>query len=265
MDTENKLIENLNNEIFCLKYELDAISDLTIHNRAERWVKGFMFPRIEKEHEDRYDYILQRVAGKEVLDIACGSGYGTYLLAHKGNASKVVGVDLNDQAVKYGNHRYSHPNIKRIVGDATEVTFEKQFDVVVSFETIEHIPHVQKFVQNIYQNLKVGGILAISTPVVIKTTETPFNPFHIVEWSHEDFLAIFKNQYELETVILQNPVFQIRKNSWLLRCINYLIKSVGFKKQIPTVYYGAEFEKLTGQYNMKNCFSGYQMLVLKKK
>jgi 2-polyprenyl-3-methyl-5-hydroxy-6-metoxy-1,4-benzoquinol methylase len=109
------------------------------------------------------------------LDIACGCGYGTFLMAEKG-AESVIGVDLSEDAIRYGNHRYARQNLKRFVADATTFKHDYLFDVIVSFETIEHIPDYSGFIENLYHNLSDNGTLLISTPITKTTTTSPKIP-----------------------------------------------------------------------------------------
>ena len=73
---------------------------------------------------------------KNILDIACGSGFGSYIIATDGKAKQVIGVDLDNDAIRYANHKFHHDNIKRFVGDAVKFKYKEKFDIIISFETI---------------------------------------------------------------------------------------------------------------------------------
>lgn len=256
---ENKIDKDL----FCLNYELIALSDVLIRKKAERWVHGFIDNITENEHLDRYEFLLDKVEGKEILDIACGSGYGTFLLSEKGKAKRVIGVDLDENAIKYGDYKYPSENINRIIADATEFNYSIKFDVVVSFETIEHIPDFRKLINNLYDNLKEGGLLYISTPITLKTNRTPNNPYHVIEWSFTDFQNLFADLFEIKEIYIQNVFIKLKE--WKVPSLFQKIKN-----RIVTdssVYHieGKKFEIFTGQYDMNYCSHGYQMLVLEKK
>lgn len=197
-------LHDLDKEVFCLKFEQNALADLLIRKKAERWVHGFIDKLTEEQHLNRYNFVLDKVEGKNVLDIACGSGYGSYLIAKKGNANKVIGVDLDEDAIVYGNYRYPHVNIERIKSDATTYRNSEKFDVIVSFETIEHIPDYEKYVKNLFENLTNDGVLYISTPITKQTTASPANPFHVIEWSFQDFHNLFKKFFIIKEIYLQD-------------------------------------------------------------
>ena len=125
----NSLLE----DIFCLKYEMKALSDITLRRESERWIPGFLYKVTEEEHLDRYNYIINLTADKNILDIACGSGFGSYIIATEGNAKQVIGVDLDNDAIRYANHKFQHNKIKRFAEDAVprrQVQYSCDFRVV---------------------------------------------------------------------------------------------------------------------------------------
>lgn len=262
MNTKNQLEE----EIFCLKYELNTFAEGVLHTSGERWVKGFLLHTTEKQHQDRYDFVCNYVNNKNVLDIACGSGFGSYLMATKGNAKSIVSVDLDPDALRYAAHRHNHDNISHICEDATKFNSEKKFDVIVSFETIEHIPNYSDFVKNLNNLLIENGTLVISTPINKKTTTELRNPYHVIEWSFEDFHNLFKDKFKIEAIYLQNAAFT-KNHIPLVRAKNF-VKSIALndKNTNPKkTIYGKAWEKFDNQYDMTNCVGGFQTLVLHKK
>ncbi len=146
------------------------------------------------EHLVRYKAATALVKKKIVLDIACGSGYGSNMLAAE--AKKVIGVDLNQPAIDYAREHYSSEKIEFKIGDAVEIPLEdKSVDVVVSFETIEHIQDYKKFVAEVKRVLRDGGQFIVSTP---NDTEFPEGAdFHVHEFKQmelEELLgSFFKN------------------------------------------------------------------------
>jgi cyclopropane fatty-acyl-phospholipid synthase-like methyltransferase len=254
--------KNIEEELFCMQFELEAMANLVIHNRAERWVYKYMFNDIEQEHLARYKFAIGLTSGKEVLDVACGSGYGSYLLATEGNAAKVQGFDLDESAIRYGNYRYKHPNVNRAIKNVLELSPELKFDVVVSFETIEHIPDYRLFLANMQAALKADGLLMVSTPIVEATSTKCNNPHHVIEWSFNDFSKLISEYFSIETVYVQSIKLRSDrpKNSLFHRVIR---KITG--KYPNTNFTRPVFEKFTNQYNTGEITQGYQVLVCKHK
>ena len=123
-------------------------------------VKGM----IELEHYHRYLFSLPFCKNKTVLDIASGEGYGTYLLSQQ--SKKIIGVDIDKDAIGHAKNKYEIcENITFIHGSCLDIPVSKNsIDVVVSFETIEHIYEHEIFLREIKRVLKKDGILVISTP-----------------------------------------------------------------------------------------------------
>ena len=123
-------------------------------------------PFITYEHWHRYLYATPYCAGKVVLDIASGEGYGSALLAE--HAAEVHGVDLSEEAVEHARRAYPRPNLRFTAGSASAIPIpgEHRFDVVVSFETIEHLdqPSQDLFLREVRRLLKPDGVFLVSTP-----------------------------------------------------------------------------------------------------
>jgi 2-polyprenyl-3-methyl-5-hydroxy-6-metoxy-1,4-benzoquinol methylase len=261
---ETNLAE-IREELFCLNFELKAISDLLIYGKAERWVHGFMTPSVEHEHLDRYNFILKHVQNKKVLDIACGCGYGTYLISKNGNANSVLGVDIDESSIRYGNHRYYNEKVIRQVNNALEFPSKDKFDIIVSFETIEHISEYEKLINKFYELLDTNGLLFISTPISKITTTKPGNKYHEIEWSFSDFHYLFVKKFKINEIYLQNIKINKYKLNYIHRAVNFLYRKITNKNYFLNIETGKSFEKYNNNYEMKNCESGYQMLVLSKK
>jgi len=149
---------------------------------------------IYAEHMARYFFAGQFVAAKDVLDVASGSGYGTRYLSNKG-AAKVVGVDNSREAVKYSQEKYQTSGIEFILADAAKLPFENDiFDIVVSFETIEHLDDQEKFLREIKRVLRKDGLLIISTPNVLVFPKG--NTFHKKELAPFEFRDILSRYFK---------------------------------------------------------------------
>lgn len=160
--------------------------DITI--TGERVVLGTANPRNETDHLDRYRFSAEYVEGKRVLDVACGSGYGTHLLAERG-AKEVCGVDISKEAIEYAKEKYVHEAVSFHSASAAELPFQDDvFDVIVSFETIEHLPDDVRaaYLAEMQRVLAPGGVVIISTPNKEITTpwkDKPNNPYHVLEYT----------------------------------------------------------------------------------
>lgn len=254
---------NLEEEIFCTNYELKTLSDLYFFGKAERWVKGFMNENTENEHLNRYKFALNFVEGKDVLEIACGSGFGCYYLLKEGNANSVTGVDLDSDAVRYGNNRYYDKSITRFVDDATNFCSESKYDTITCFETVEHVPDYKRLIQNLHKNLKEDGVLLISTPITEITNPTPNNKFHVIEWNFYDFHELFASYFKMDKIIIQNVRIAVKE--WIVPNLLEKIKNrIVADKTVYTIT-GKDIEEFKGQYDMSKCIGGFQLLVLTKK
>ncbi len=253
--TNEELIE----EVFCSKFENKTFADIFFRNEVERWVYSYMYDVTEKEHLQRYQYAKKYTQNKKVLDIACGSGYGSYIIANEGGAAEVVGVDLDKDSIRYANHRFPSRNIKRIVGDAQEFMEHGAYDVIVSFETIEHLPKYELFLENMSKTLKENGVFFVSTPIVNTTSTVCKNPFHIIEWNFQDFHTLLEKYFNIEEIFLQNIHFKQQKIKKTFFG-KLFMKRAKFKTTPPII-----FEKYVGQLNIENIAEGYQMLICRKK
>lgn len=163
---------------------MNNITDKTIKDTGERMVpayhKGHM---VYGEHTVRYEAAAEIVRNKVVLDIASGSGYGSSHLSM--SAKKVYGVDVDADAIKYSQKNYSSKNVSFMLGDGTNIPLDdNSVDVVISFETIEHIEDYTKFMEEVKRVLKDDGIMILSTPNDIEFPES--NHFHIHEFERRE-------------------------------------------------------------------------------
>lgn len=136
-------------------------------NRIERMDASVeVFDEIRRKfHYSRYEFACQYIAGKAVADIACGTGYGTDLLVNLGKASRAIGVDIDPDTIEYAKDKHMHEGIEFICasGDNTGIPSES-VDVVISFETIEHVPDDIALLDEFRRILRSDGVLVCSTP-----------------------------------------------------------------------------------------------------
>ena len=177
--------------------------------------------KMVKDHFSRYRFAIPFVKNKVVLDIACGVGYGSEMLALNG-AKSVVGVDISDEAIIYAKNRYSHKNVVFITANAVSTPFKDgAFDVVVSFETIEHLKKSRIFVKEVARVLKKGGLLILSSPngLYEKVFE---NPFHYNEFDLPELRKLLKGYFaNIKVYGQQNvPVLYMHLVSKIINIIN---------------------------------------------
>jgi len=157
---------------------------------------------IYAEHIARYLFASQFVRGKRVLDIASGTGYGSNLMKQAG-AADVVGVDYAREAVAYASEQHASHEPNFLVGDAENVPLrDGSFDVVVSFETVEHVHEHHNMLREMKRLLGTGGLLVMSTPN--KGIYQEGNPFHLKEFTFEEFDADLKEYFKTVAILPQD-------------------------------------------------------------
>lgn len=153
------------------------------------------------EHLLRYEFAKRFIAKKIVADIACGSGYGSQILARAG-AEKVLAVDASSEAIDEAKKKYDQTNIVWQVGNAENLEIgAREVDVLISFETIEHLQHPEKFVQQAARILKSDGLVIISTPN--KAVYHEANPYHIKEFTRLEFEEILGQHFQNVKILEQ--------------------------------------------------------------
>lgn len=165
-----------------------------LENDYERMVPEFHKHTLTyAEHVTRYSGALDIVKDKVVLDIASGSGYGTKMLADV--AKKVYGVDVNEVAVNYARKHYDRNNLEYKVGDGESIPLDdNSVDVVVTFETIEHIKDYAQFVKEVKRVLKPDGLAIVSTPNDLEFAEG--NHFHLHEFEYDELVSLLKKDFK---------------------------------------------------------------------
>ena len=163
--------------------------------------------QIAFEHLHRYYFARDLVKGCRVLDVACGEGYGSWILAN--SALEVVGVDIAFDAVRHARGKYTNSNIRFVEASAAKLPFDDDmFDAVVSFETIEHLDLHQEMLSEIKRVLSKDGLLIISSPNKQYYSIEPGyqNPFHVKELFREEFLELIKSYFSNMTLFGQRVV-----------------------------------------------------------
>ena len=146
------------------------------------------------QHIYRYKFAARFAAGRDILDIACGEGYGTATLRAVG-ARSVIGVDIDPASCAHARAKYG---VDARVADAARLPLaDDSFDLVVSFETIEHVPEPRRMVEECYRVLRPGGQLMISTPNtdVYNSDDKKANPFHCSEMTEREFTILLRARF----------------------------------------------------------------------
>jgi 2-polyprenyl-3-methyl-5-hydroxy-6-metoxy-1,4-benzoquinol methylase len=153
--------------------------------------------RLLREHIIRYVFASQFVRDKVVLDVACGSGYGSSYLANKG-ARGVVGGDREPEAIAQAKQYYKKGGVEFVLLDATRMPIrDSSFDVIVSFETIEHVAEYEKFLGECRRVLRDNGHFICSTPnVQTPGVEKAVNPYHVNEFSGEQLCQLLNGYFQ---------------------------------------------------------------------
>jgi 2-polyprenyl-3-methyl-5-hydroxy-6-metoxy-1,4-benzoquinol methylase len=140
-----------------------------------------------RRHLVVYEWIAERVTGKRVIDMACGEGYGSDLLAV--SAASVVGVDANPEAHEHARLRYVADNL-RYERDLVE-SFAEPCEAVVFLQTIEHVQDPGAILDHFRAMLEPGGVAYISTPNLLTLAppgaEKSENPWHVKEYRAAEF------------------------------------------------------------------------------
>lgn len=157
---------------------------------------------------DRYNFVREFVPGKAVLDIACGSGYGTRMMKDAG-ATSAVGLDLSDEAVVFAKTHYGTEGLEFHQGDACRFDLGRRFGVIVSFETIEHVPDVAGFLESVKRHMEPDGTFIVSTPWSTPGFDKPQNPHHLIEWSLTEFEALLNGHFSTVRMLVQDPYIRI--------------------------------------------------------
>lgn len=199
---------------------------------------------IEGQHLAKYKFALSFCKKKSILEIGCGSGYGSKFLVENG-ASKIKAFDIDSKAINFAIVNYPDPRIKFANADAQTLKLKEKFDIFLSFEVIEHLSKPDKLLELAQEAIKEKGFVVISTPnkkFSILDNGKPSNPYHIHEYFPDEFEEMLKRYFksvQLYGVILSNPNVAKEENKlhrsfrwklinftvnkrWIRRLMNYI-------------------------------------------
>jgi len=176
---------------------------------GERVIPGQVDIDLLNEHMARYTFAARLARGKRVLDAGCGAGYGSAELAH--TAESVVGLDIAAEAVEFARANYRLPNLCFLQASGAALPHpDSAFGLAVAFEVVEHLEHWREFLLEVRRVLAQAGHFVVSTPNTLYYTESRgaqgANPFHIHEFTFEEFRGELSAIFPHVTMFLENHV-----------------------------------------------------------
>ncbi len=157
--------------------------------------------RIVYEHLHRYALSREFVSGLRVLDLACGTGYGTAILGEV--AAQATGLDISSAAIREARKRYGSDRVKYVIGDCFDLPFEADsFDVVVANEMIEHVEDHPALLAEVRRVLVDKGLFLVSTPnKPVYNRYKPPNTYHVAEMEIPEFRKLLTDRFKHVSMI----------------------------------------------------------------
>jgi len=171
-----------------------------------------------RRHLAVYEWIAERCRGLDVVDLACGEGYGSAVLARR--AARVTGVDANPDAHEHARLRYSAPGV-RFVRDLID-SYSERCDAVVLLQTIEHVEDAASVLAHMKGMLRPGGTAYVSTPNVLtlapEGAERSGNPWHVHEYRPREYRALCESRFDHVELLGLYHARRLRVHELALRC-----------------------------------------------
>lgn len=179
--------------------KLESTGERVIEDAYQNSLGGYV---IYLMHKASYQFVRKICAGRNVLDLGCGSGYGAASLAD--TALHVTAVDVSAEAAAYAADRYKAPNLifQAIAADATLPFVDESFDVVLSFQVIEHVSDEAHYFREARRVLKRGGMMVVITPdrrLRLLPYQKPWNRWHLREYSMASLRKVVEPHLQVET------------------------------------------------------------------
>jgi ubiquinone/menaquinone biosynthesis C-methylase UbiE len=186
------------------------------------------------EHVQRYNEVLPYINKTDViLDLACGTGFGSAILARHTDGI-VTGGDIAQDAITECSQNWQLPNLKFAVLDGTKLSYpDAFFDKIVSFETIEHTTEYKAMLFEFYRVLKPGGIAFISTPnfPINSPSGKVTNPYHTQEFTYDELNTLLKEAFPDVTIKGQKySRYDNGKTPRIGKLIEWFFNIIGIRK-----------------------------------
>lgn len=192
--------------------------------------KTFLWKKRFADHYERYNLAKKYCENKIVLDAASWSGYWSFALSHV--AKKVFWLDISKTAVEYCKKHVVSKNLNFVLWNGKDIPFDDNtFDVVVSFETIEHIKNYENFLKEIRRVLKKWGILIMSTPNF--KWEIWKNKWHVSNFDHKQFVAAVSKYFTVEKQLFQWKHFYAFPWRGILEMIFWIKRDIKIHENKP--------------------------------
>lgn len=165
---------------------------------SERAIPGVSAHFLMMEAESRYSFAKKHIKKNgRILDVACGTGYGTSILSQK--ADTIYGIDISFEAIAFARDRYENQNTTFLQADVYDIPFKNDyFDAVVGYEMIEHLENPKLFLQEVSRILDKGGTFIISTPNRLVTSPDGhlMSPYHTQEFDPDELYKLLAKHFK---------------------------------------------------------------------
>ncbi len=154
-------------------------------------------------HESAYNQAVRLAAGKVVLDLGCNTGYGTGTLGS--SAKKAVGVDVSEKALAYARKNFASANVEFTQVNGITLPFaDSEFDMITSFQVIEHIVDYDGYLGPLKRVMKPDGFAMFTTPngqIRLDPGMKPWNKFHVREFSHIELEELLRKYFQYVKIL----------------------------------------------------------------
>jgi len=151
-----------------------------------------------QRHVAAYKFACTHARGKRVVDLGCGEGYGSAMLAEI--ATEVVGIDIASDVIEHAKNRYRRKNLEFLLMDINDLSsLERSFDLAISFQVVEHLSDVNHHFSTVRNILRKSGVALFTTPnrlTISKGSDKPINPFHIREYTPDELHEKLKEYFQ---------------------------------------------------------------------